>query len=182
MLLSDRQRAPHGHVALSDLIFYLLCIIHNVLIRYKKKVFMKTNKGFTLIELLVVIAIIGLLASVVLARLNDVRSLGADASIKANLSNIRVQAEIVYDSATPNSYEDVCGNATVVAALASTRSAAGGQDRVDCVSNAGAWVVASALRTSGVWCVDSTGVARDRTNSDVPYTTLATAYAGAACN
>src|SRR3989338_8352561 len=65
---------------------------------------MNLKKGFTLIELLVVVAIIGILASVVLASLNTARAKGADASIKANLANIRAQAEVVYDSLSPNQY------------------------------------------------------------------------------
>ena len=64
----------------------------------------KFSSGFTLIELLVVVAIIGILASVVLASLNTARAKGANASIKANLSNVRAQAEIVYDSLSPNGY------------------------------------------------------------------------------
>ena len=59
---------------------------------------MNKNKGFTLIELLVVIAIIGILSSVVLASLNSARNKGADAAVKSNLSNIRAQAELYYDS------------------------------------------------------------------------------------
>jgi prepilin-type N-terminal cleavage/methylation domain-containing protein len=133
---------------------------------------MKNSKGFTLIELLVVIAIIGILSSVVLASLNTARGKGADAAIKANLANIRAQAEIVYDNA--NSYAGVCTNQNVINALNAAMSASGASattsvtatassaTTVACHASATQWAIGSPLKTNTAtaYCVDSTGASK----------------------
>jgi len=111
------------------------------------------TRGFTLIELLVVIAIIGILASVVLASLNSARDKGEDAAIKSNLNNIRAQAELVYDNATPRSYDGVCADTNVSNAV----TAAAGT----CTDDANEWAASAALNSTPVtyYCVDFTGYA-----------------------
>ncbi len=134
------------------------------------------KKGFTLIELLVVIAIIGILSSVVLASLNSARAKGANAAIKANLANIRAQAELYYDNM--GSYGAPSTGCTagmftdpiITKALQAADSAAGGTQlsTVNCVSVGGsAWAISTQLKvaegTNGVlthWCVDSAGTSK----------------------
>ena len=135
---------------------------------------MKTKKGFTLIELLVVIAIIGILSSVVLASLNTARAKGSDAAIKADLANIRSQTAIFYDANNQNYGNDSadCTTAgslfldTVITNAITHATTQSGQAAV-CYADDGAapagtsatsWAVSVPLKTSGSWCVDSTGV------------------------
>lgn len=65
-------------------------------------VFLKKNKvsGFTLIELLVVIAIIGVLASIVLASLNNARRKSRDARRITDVKQIQLALELFFDGET----------------------------------------------------------------------------------
>ena len=118
---------------------------------------MNKEKGFTLIELLVVIAIIGILSSIVLASLNSARTKGQDASASASISSIRAQAELSFDNASPNSYDDVC---TDTAVLQSAVVDANGHEP-SCADNTNAWRVSAGLESASVsgFCADSTGFA-----------------------
>lgn len=113
------------------------------------------RKGFTLIELLVVIAIIGILASIVIASLNQAREKGQDASARGSLSSIRNQAEIFYDD-NSNSYNGVCDDSAVddleTAVAAQTEA-------VICADDADGYRANVTLNSGAEYCVDSSGFA-----------------------
>ena len=114
----------------------------------------RKHTGFTLVELLVVIAIIGLLSTIVLVSFGPVRNQAKDTAIKANISQMRLAAEIQYNSAS--SYAATGSRADYISALAAVESANGTGSVVDEFS-ASAYCIQSPLATSGNWCVDSTG-------------------------
>lgn len=117
------------------------------------------KSGFTLIELLVVVAIIGILASVVLASLNTARAKGADAAVKANLANMRAQAELFYDTA--QTYTGVCADANMLKAQTAAELA-GGNGGACAATTSTAWVAWAGLKgnTAKAWCVDNTGTSQ----------------------
>lgn len=64
----------------------------------KKNIFFKKTSGFTLVELLVVISIIGLLTTIVVVSINNVRVKSRDALRSANISLLASALEIYYNS------------------------------------------------------------------------------------
>ena len=140
----------------------------------------KTSTLLTVIAivggLLIIVAIIGILASVVLASLNSARAKGADASIKANLSMARAQAELYYID-NEDSYDGVCTEG--ILSMKNNASIASGSD-VICNDSVKEWAMSSPLKTNpeNSWCVDSSGTSKEIIGEITPYTQTSCSSAG----
>ena len=143
-----------------------------------------TQSGFTLIELLVVIAIIGILASVIIASLSSARGKSADAKIKSQLNSMRAQAMLysidgnAFNATMCNVYnfETIPQNTVFQTANNGLGTLFTGLDKSKMIcmatagrpSNGSSWAVAAQTST-GLWCVDATGVSRDKNANGDPY-------------
>ncbi len=130
------------------------------------------KKGFTLIELLVVIAIIGILSSVILSSLNSARGKGANAAVRASLTNLRSQATIYFDD-NNQSYADVCNNTDILFMLENASSSGAGMS--GCASDAESWSAYARFKVSeegnDYWCINSTGFSNAMATITEPWTT-----------
>jgi len=143
--------------------------------------------GFTLIELLTVIAIMGILSSIVLVSLTSARLKSKDTAVISQLSNMKVQAEIYFDTHN-NSYDNICsesadnkgfGNTTGPGLLKAVKdstaipseislSSAGAYNQVTCNDSAAGFAVEaplskSASGSSRMYCVDSKNTYKETT-------------------
>ena len=114
---------------------------------------MGKHTGFTLVELLVVIAIIGLLSTIVIVSFGTVRNQAKDTAIKANMSQMRLAAEMGYSA--NGTYVGANSRADFFAAY-NAAVAAGGTGYVNNFS-ASAYCFHFTLPGGGNWCIDSGG-------------------------
>ncbi len=117
--------------------------------------FTQDRRGLTIIELLVVIAIIGILASIVMVSLDSIRGKSIDTKIRANIANVRSQAEIHWNGLT-RSYDSLCSDPTVL--LASDGITEVGST-MNCTSATSTFLIWAPLihATGTIFCVDNNG-------------------------
>jgi hypothetical protein len=86
--------------------------------------------------------------------LAEARKRGEDASIKANLANIRADASLYYEKAS--SYIGLCKSANIKSLLSAVASSTS-MSSVVCKDSKPAFAVSAKLLTQGYFCVDGTG-------------------------
>ncbi len=131
-------------------------------------------RGFTLIELLVVVAIIAILSATILVALNSARSKAVAAKAQSELSDLRAQMELYYDSnggyisSTDPSPTIRCSDGpfggsgtdsavTLITGIAKDTNATSSTNPMICLAEASDWAVSATLPGGQTWCVDSNG-------------------------
>ena len=100
--------------------------------------------------------ILYLLGPIVQSSLDSARQKGKDASIKANMSSLRVQGELFWDD--NNGYSGFC----LSKELKDTRKSIEGSGSTGfvCKDSVKAYAISTKLLQTGYWCVDSSGASK----------------------
>lgn len=156
-------------------------------INFKKK--RSSSKSFTLVELLVVIAIIGILSSIVYVSLDSAKARTKDKAVQAQLSSMKVQAEVYYiNKNIPGTIHNICTHTvadfgfggedgllkqtqqkTGIASVGPVTiiGTAGAWNQVTCHASTNGWAVEAPSSKSKedsprMYCIDSKGLVKEK--------------------
>jgi prepilin-type N-terminal cleavage/methylation domain-containing protein len=116
-------------------------------------------RGFTLIELIIVVAIIGILASVILPRLNTARDIAFVTKVVSELDSLRKTAAI--EESNQLTFDVVCGSNSfatstkILSLIASIQETTGNQ--IVCNSATDEFALSVEIVPRSFWCIDSSG-------------------------
>ena len=124
------------------------------------------RRGFTVIELLVAIAVIGVLASVILPRMQTTRDQAVEAKIISELESFNKQG--FAEEMQSGSFNVVCGQngfATATNMLPLVDSLRQNSLSFVCYSTTDSFAASAQLNPTTHWCVDSSGVKKETTTA-----------------